>query len=463
MIKIYGMVLCCSLMFTFSCFSQTIIRLQLNDCNSCYAGLSIIRDEIFDSTKKYDYVFQSKYQDDSVDVIKKFNIKFGNCNVYFSDARFYQFSRSTTSELILSSPDTTTVLPLRFITQRNLSNVKTIFKQQEASSNALSRVPTDFRLFTDNEYYCVKNLINDLCTIVKDGKYDQYIKLNRDDLYVKIKAKYPKIDNGFSYEKIIRDAIELKPDLHNIHILSDSTAIGFANVFFINYYDSINTMSYITKRERFLLTFRHGKIHQVYYIDEYKLESTGLGVNEVGGFAMKNNYVWFATYVGQGGGMATADTKLCRYAFKGDSLVLDSILQLTAPAIAHKSHPAFYTSSLVSSNDYMAIRYHNKIYDKSGKAVFTLPLEDSLMLNTDAYKVNYAINSLAQVGDSVAVLYFAGGVRHCGFFNKSTGAFTKLLLPVPMQSNASLLVRDQQLCVVYLVPELKQLQIAKLK
>jgi hypothetical protein len=320
-------------------------------------------------------------------------------------------------------------------------------------------LPTDFQLFSDNDYYAIKDKIDDSYTVLRDHNKKQRICINRDNLYQMIATKYPTIDNGFTYEEFIKNEISMRPDLHAIHIVNDTMSVGLVTVFFLDYYDSTNTMTYMAKRERFLVMFTRGKIRKLFHLDETELKLKGLGINEIGSFAMDGRNVWFTTYVRQDGGISTADNKLARYLFAGDALFLDSVLQLQAPNAAHNSHPAFYNATLVSTSDYMAIRHYNKIYDKSGKMLFALPIDDSLMQNNDPYKVNFGITSMAQIGDSIAVLYFAGGVRRCTVVAKSTGIFTQVALPTSMLQNATLVVSDKHLSVVYYNAELKSLEI----
>jgi hypothetical protein len=440
---------------------QVIFRLELNDCNACYGGLSYTRAEAIDSTINHEYVFQSKYIIDSVKVRKKFAIKGNNCSIIFSDEKFYEHSKSATSELILVSPDTVVVFPLRFVSRGNIPDIKRLIAQQQVSGK-LPPTPSDFQGTSDGKYYVMHDMIDDSYSIIGDNVKKQYLSLNQDDVYNKIKLKYPDTSYGFRYDSSMADNIAMRPNLRAVHVLNDSQSVGLANVFFEDYYDSMITQTIMMKRERFILYFTRGKIKQLYHINEAEIKRKGFGINEIGNFALQKDSMWLTTYKRDEVSAQNTDTKLCKYVLKDGRLQLDSVLEIKAPLPTHQSHPTFNVISLICSEDYMAIRYFNSVYHKSGEEIFKLPIADSLLINSNMQRVSYGITSMVQVGDTIALLYFINSIRQCGVYNTSTKRFTNIPLQPTTLKSTTLVLSDNQLAIMYLVPESRELKLLKL-
>ena len=108
---------------TFTYAQNAYIKVSLADCTNCYQGISLIQTNLLPHIDNVCYVFESKFIEDSVSLVDRFNIQPKIASVIFSDSVYRSIGKDNFSELIVRVKNRTYTNLIKNITKEEIIKI----------------------------------------------------------------------------------------------------------------------------------------------------------------------------------------------------------------------------------------------------------------------------------------------------------------------------------------------------
>jgi len=411
---------------TFTYAQNAYIKVSLADCTNCYQGISLIQTNLLPHIDNVCYVFESKFIEDSVSLVDRFNIQPKIASVIFSDSVYRSIGKDNFSELIVRIKNRTYTNLIKNITKEEIIKILESLNAKQPVAYPM-KLPPSFSLVAQGSDIIVKNMADNSYTLYIQGQNVHTLKANSDTIYTQLFKQFPAMKDGNDYIKIARENIALKPQINYVLKNIDSTFTAFINVFMV---DRINGTTNDTLMKKVLLIARsNGLKFKFYQLDDSAIVCAGNNINEYNNIFMNKNQLtvginrqdgeadsathFLATYI--------YDSKLDRFSFK-------KIESFVVPLNYLKNHESFTNTHIIADNDYFVLPFSNRIFHKPTSRTFDLPFSEAILLNKNPARVTFGIWDLKNINEKIYMIYSIKTDLFIGEFNTNSSKFTSIAI-----------------------------------